>query len=220
MWISCFCSLMLKWGELLYQTFHCFHRKLDYSLQKAEEMPWTTSQHQQTRLLFQWQKESKSGLARRTGIKTTRRKYRRVKDFPKHHQNNAFVFSLVFISQGQAFTSILHCSSLPVYFPLHPILQASSPPTVIKSPVKNLRWVWKASPAHNTSFMSSKDLAIGCHNPTKFFWAEIRAVLLFRSSHDQNNKKYIEHESEKRGSDTTTLVQHQLCSSGVLSLPS
>lgn len=133
--------------------------------------------------------QTKSGLVRRTGIETTRRKYRRVKDFPKRYQNNAFVFSLVFISQGQAFTSILHCSSLPVYFSLHPILQASSPPTVIKSPVKNLRWVWKASPAHKTASMSSKDLEIGCHNPTKFLWAEIRAVLLFRSSHDQNNKR-------------------------------
>lgn len=65
---------------------------------------------------------------------------------------------------------------LTPHFSLHQILQEPNLPTGIKHSVKNSGWVRKASPAYNTSFMSSKDLAMRSWNPAKFL--QHRTILL------------------------------------------
>lgn len=82
-------------------------------------MSWTIFQHRQTWLLLQWQEARKKNqvepeLARGIKMETTKRKHRKVETFQCiTSENNAFVFSLLFTSRGQAF--IPHCSSLTIY---------------------------------------------------------------------------------------------------------
>lgn len=132
MQVNCFCSITLSEMTFCTRPFTASNESRSTAFSK-EGMPWTTFQHWQVGLLLQWQED---GLARGIKMETTKRKHRKVELFQCiTSENNAFVFSLVFTSQGQVF--ILHCSSLALYFSLHPILQVSSPPTAIKSSGKN-----------------------------------------------------------------------------------